>query len=520
MKQTIHSIASAFLKVVPVILDSLIELSRSSLHAVNLNISIIKGLHELGISAASGGGNFGMILNCSWKGVVTLLRLAKCEVTVRIDVGDVFLTLVSLATDSLRCIVETWIHAFKEGRRLTLSEAKKALFLVKFYLVNAVRISSDFPCEALNASMELTKCVLMITSIVVSFSKENLLKAASEALSLVLQPTSFLLLHTIFDSNTVQHDCKLQILDRLFPCESSSIFPPHEKLHDSTSFSDISSHLLDGTETLTLGRVMLFLNLLKTSVLLREEMLFEISKKLEYLFSCLSDENIYSCVILLHIPVLSASGTTTSIDWHPLLAYLIHVLQTFMILASASVLAWSEVETFLISNVFHPHIICIEIVLELWCFLIRHADKDMMEDALNSLCLLLKAVALYQPALTPFSPLRRIARFICIIACCSPQATANHIYSSVLANDKFDLSSASQLAMLMERFPLNLISEDLRNSFIKRLLNTFLQLTEDNNGRLTLLDRFQSSESSILGLPIHTFSHAMHCWLVVFSFLN
>ncbi|KAF2314105.1 hypothetical protein GH714_022265 [Hevea brasiliensis] len=48
-----------------------------------------------------------------------------------------------------------------------------------------------------------------------------------------------------------------------------------------------------------------------------------------------------------------------------------------MIVVSSSN-GWMELGLFWLENLLHPHFLCWEIIMELWCFLLRHAETDMV----------------------------------------------------------------------------------------------------------------------------------------------
>lgn len=78
--------------------------------------------------------------------------------------------------------------------------------------------------------------------------------------------------------------------------------------------------------------------------------------------------------------------------WQPMLSSLLKALQIFMLVVSSSP-AWRELESFLLENLFHPHLLCWEIIMELWCFMVRHAESGMVSGIAGKLCSLLKLVA-------------------------------------------------------------------------------------------------------------------------------
>ncbi|CAA7398962.1 unnamed protein product [Spirodela intermedia] len=504
-------VSSELVKAVQVILDAAVKLCRSYFESINLDASevtveatksfeddipmdfpshvanvtafTIENLHELGILAAAGGGSLVTVLNVSWKGVVSLLQLGKKVLAGKVKIGNIILTLVSLASESLRHAAEAWFSSHKG--ELTLPEAKRTFLPIKFYLINAVRISSDHPHEAMNGSGDITKCVLLISYFGVLFAKEVEMRAASEALADLLEPTSFLLLYAILSSTDISSESKSQILDCLFTDQNdfSSLFPEkngsimHQPSFDGSLAADHDD--LPRAGTLALGRVMLLLNLLKSSASFKEEVTSMISKKLGYLLNLLVTEDVYPFILVSHIPVLYVYGSNKGIAWKPMLHFLLHSLKIFMIAASSSSMVSKEVEDFLHQNLFHPHCLCLEIVVELWCFFMRHAEPEVSNQVFDHWISLLQVLGSSEAALDPLSPLRRLARSLCSVLTHAAQPTIDHVYSSIFDDGKSSVSSTIRIAVLTEGFPLNSLSGNLKSLSAQSILGNFQRFTAD-----------------------------------------
>ncbi|XP_043707566.1 uncharacterized protein LOC122656928 [Telopea speciosissima] len=478
-------------------------------HVIHITACAIESLHELGTIAATGGGSLVTILNASWKGVVSLLQLGKGILAAKVKVSDIVLTLISLVTESLRCASEQWFSTLKTT--IGVTEARKAFLPVKFYLINAIRISSQYPCQAFTVYKEITVCVLIISSFGISLSKETHLKAASEVLAELLEPTSFLLLHTLLNSAEVEYESKCKILDWLLTDESHSS-SYHEEIGGATTEMDeifcLNCETKPRTRTLLLGRVILFLDLLKTSTDLEEDIRIGISRKLGFLLDFLMDEYVYSTILALHVPMLCGSGSTAKVVWQSMFPFVLHALKTFMILASSD-LAWREVESFLLENLLHPHFLCWEIIVELWCFIVRHAEIDMVNEIVDKFCSLFKVIASSEPSLMPGCALRKMARSICMIIHCATQSVIDRVYNSIIS-DRSNLSSIMYIAFLMEGFPLNLMSENLKKIATQRIITSFSGFIETNDERLWC-DGSRSCSSGGLGAPVYALSSALHC---------
>ena len=112
-------------------------------HIMNITTVTVEKLFELGILAANDGGSLVAILNVSWKGLVTMLQLAKGKLLVKVKVADIVVSLISLVNSSLKCAAEAWSYSLKET--VSVTEARRIFVPIKFYLINAGKISSLYP---------------------------------------------------------------------------------------------------------------------------------------------------------------------------------------------------------------------------------------------------------------------------------------------------------------------------------------------------------------------------------------
>lgn len=481
------------------------EVSSGTKHVINIITCVIEKLCELGILAAKDGGNLVMILNLSWKGVVTLLQLGKGALAVKVNIPDIIITLISLANESLRYAAESWSS---KSETVSAAEAKRAFLPVKFYLINAVRISTQYPCQAFLVYKEIILCVLMMSTIGISLSIEKHLKATSEVLVELLEPTYFHLLNSLLNSAQVREEHKFQILDWLFmdTCHSnSSIGDPGTSYWTNSmgTIFTVNIEAMPSARILLLGRVALFLNILKSSPDLEEDVRLGIARKLGWLLDVLVDEGMYSSVLVLQVPILCTSGQTLEFVWKPMYSSLIHSLKTFMIVVSPSS-TWSEFEFFLLQNFSHPHFLCWEIAMELWCFLVRYADIKMVNGIINKLCSILKLLASMQPDFTPSCALRKMARSICRILSSVPGSMVDQVYISLFVDDKSQLSLVVHIALLMEGFPLNLLSDSLKSMATQRIMTDYFGFIDSFDQKM-----LQACSSIVVGLPVFVLSAAL-----------
>ncbi|KAJ0561938.1 hypothetical protein HanHA300_Chr00c0049g0699641 [Helianthus annuus] len=378
-------------------------------HVINIAKCAVESLVDLGIIAANAGGDLVAVLNLSWKGVVTLTQLYKGSLAVKVNISEIILSLISLAKGSLSCAGQTWSTLMEP---VSMAEAKRIFIPVKFYLINAARIISYYPSQAFSIFKDITLCILIILTFRIFLGEQKYLKSASEALTELLEPTSIHLFNSLLNSAQLEHNHKCQILDWLFSdIPISSLVPKDE------------SDPMHGSKTLLLGQLSLFVNLLRSAPDLEDDVTLEIAKKLNWLLNILMDENVYSSILSFPTFMLAVSSTSM----------------------------WGEIESFLLENFFHPHHFCWELIMELWCFLIRHAESDMRNDIIIKLC----------------------------------TSMADRVFNFI-NNDLSKLSSAMYIALLIEGFPLNFLSDKVRSVAKQRLVSgyfCFLDVFDDESSR-------------------------------------
>ncbi|PON40374.1 holliday junction resolvase [Parasponia andersonii] len=475
-------------------------------HVINITKCTIEKLREMGIIAANIGGSLVSMLNVSWKGVVTLLQLGEGLLAIKMNVADIISTLILLVNDSLKCAAEAWSSLLKET--VSVTEARRKFLPVKFYLINAVKISSLYPCQACTVHRELTHCILMISTFKVLMSNEKLLKNASEVFSELLEKTSFDLLNSLLNSDQVEQKLKFEVLDSMFSDESFANSIPgdlsgHNKMLPMDGLFSISSQVFSGVRTTLLGQVVLFLSFLRYSPDLEEDVKLGITRKLGWLLDSLIDEGVYSSVLVLQIPVLCGSGKNVELVWQPMFSSLLDALKTFSVVVSSSV-AWIEVESFLLENLFHPHFLCWEIVMELWCFIIRYAESGMVSGIIIKLCSLLKLLAYSESVFVPDSGMRKLARSISMLLKFGAQSMIDQVFKSIIGDDTSELSSVVCLALFMEGFPLNLLSDKMKSVATERILADFFSFIESFEEK-----SIKACNDGVLGVPVFALSASL-----------
>ncbi|KAI3823017.1 hypothetical protein L1987_10620 [Smallanthus sonchifolius] len=415
----IHTFGPEVLKASQMVLDAVISLCKAYFnsvkldydattekddvnHIINITKCAVEKLVNLGIVAVNAGGDLVSVLNLSWKGVVALLQLHKGALAVKMDISEIILSLISLVKGSLSCAGQTWSTLMEP---VSMAEAKRIFIPVKFYLINAARIISQYPSQAFSIFKDITLCILIILTFRIFLGEQKYLKSASEALTELLEPTSIHLLNSLLNSAQLEHNHKCQILDWLFSDTPISDFVDEKSTREIFSPACDPVHV---SKTLLLGQLSLFVNLLRSGPDLEDDVTLEIAKKLNWLLNILIEENVYSSILAFPVPLLHNSGHQN------MFSSVFHALKTFMLVVSSTSI-WGEIELFLLENFFHPHHLCWEIIMELWCFLIRHADFDMGNDIIVKLCTILKSTASWESVLNPDSVLRKLVKSICMI---------------------------------------------------------------------------------------------------------
>ncbi|KAL3634412.1 hypothetical protein CASFOL_021466 [Castilleja foliolosa] len=462
-------------------------------HVIQITNCAIENLCVLGTVAANDGGSLVSLLNLSWKGVVSLLQFGKGALAAKVNIKGIIMNLISLSSESLRCAAETWSSSMKE--KISVAEAKRIFLPVKFYLINAVRIISQYQTQAVCLYKEIVVCVVMILAFRISLSTVEHLKPASEVLAEILEPTSLHLLNSLLNSAQVKQENKCQILDWLFSNGSD--------ITSSDLIFSASSDSVNKEKMFALGRVALFLKLLTCAPDLEDDIKFGIARKLGWLLDTLVDEDVYCSILVLQTPAVSGSSQNNEFTYQPMFYAVLHALKTFIIVVSSSP-AWNEVESFLTENLFHPHFLCLDIITELWCFILRHAELDLVNDVVDKLCALLMLTSRESVLFNSQSALRKTARLICNIVTHGPEFMVDRVYSCIFDSGRSESALNVQIALLIEGFPLNLLSEKKRSVAKQRIITEYyhlLQSFEDTSP--------QESESGVYGAPVFALSAAL-----------
>ncbi|KAJ3690015.1 hypothetical protein LUZ61_019179 [Rhynchospora tenuis] len=447
----------------------------------------IQTLYEIGVFAASGGGTYVTMLNLSWKGVVTLLQTNKGALDEKLKVGDIITTLISLALEMLQSAAESWALVPSKTSP-SVAEAKRAFLPIKFFLINAVRICSAYPVEALVVQREIVCCALAVSNLGFYFNKETHLRAVRGVLAEFVEPTSFLLLQAVLSSVAVDQSAKCEVFECLLQTKREVGFLTTE---ESDLLPSVFSRDCDASLP---GGVLLFLNLIRAAPSLGESTTMELCKYLGNLFSVLVQETTYPFVLGSEIPILGNSNPTPEITWQPMYTFVVQTLKAFLIfvVTSSSVVAWMVAETILLENLFHTHFLCVAIATELLSFVIRHAETALAYQIIENILSLVRIVAPY--GLRP----RTVCSFNTLLSCASA-GIVDRIFTLVSNDEK----SGIYLALLREGFPFGSLSDSVQKIAIERLFTGISEFME------AYCREHGGSDSHLIGFPVHALASAL-----------
>lgn len=475
-------------------------------HVINIIKCAIEKLSQIGVLAANDGGNSVNVLNVTWKGVVSLLQVSRQYLAEVVSIRNVLVDLIALVTEPLKCAAIAWSSS---EDTVSVTEAKRILVPVKFYLINAVKIASLYPHQAYGVYGEIMLCVMKITTLKIASSNESFLKSVCEVTSELLEQTTMDLAMSLLNSPELKLEQKSEVLEWLFTNERDSCSAYDALTLANSSLVSLSEifHIrcedMNRSRTLVTTRIALFINFLRCSPELHEVLIVGIVQKLQWFLDILVEEDVYMNILVLQLPVLRGSGKTVQLVWQPLFTSLLHAIKTFMIVVSSSS-AWGDMESFLLDNFFHPHPICWEIVMECWCFMLRHAETDMAKNIINKLCSLLKLLAFPESVSLPNSSLRILARSISFLLTFGAKPMANQAYMSLVEDGRSQLSSILCLALFIEGFSLDLVSDKLKNTAIQRIISDYFDYIGSFNEASSM-----TSTSGLFGIPVSILSASM-----------
>lgn len=486
-------------------LVSLDKDNKKMVHVINITKCAIENLSQIGVLAANDGGNSVNILNVTWKGVVSLLQIGRKSLAEVVSIENLLVDLIALVTEPLKCAAVTWSSP---KDTVSVTEAKRILVPVKFYLINVVKIASLYPHQAYAVYREIMLCVIKITTLKIATSNENFLKSVCAVSTELLEQTTMDLAMSLLNSDELKFEQKCEVLEWLFTNEGDSYASLDAPIFANCSLASMNEifHIrcedINRGKILITARVALFINFLRCSLELAEDLKLGLVNKLQWFLDILV-EDVYSNILVLQLPLLCGSGKTVQLVWQPLFTSLLHAVKTFMIVVSSST-AWGVMESFLLENFFHPHSLCWEIVMECWCFMLRHAETDMANCLISKLCSLLKLLASSESVALPNSSLRILARSMCFLLTYGAKSMVNEVYMSLVEDARTQLSSILCLALFIEGFPMDLLSDKLRNTAVQRVISDYFDFI-DSFDEASL----KTSTSGLFGIPVSILSASL-----------
>uniref|UniRef100_M4DFR5 Uncharacterized protein n=1 Tax=Brassica campestris TaxID=3711 RepID=M4DFR5_BRACM len=188
------------------------------------------------------------------------------------------------------------------------------------------------------------------------------------------------------------------------------------------------------------------------------------------------------------------------IIWESMFSALLLSLKALMITLSSSP-AWEELETFLLQNLLHPHFLCWQIVMELWCFWVRHATEDVMANMIDKLCVFMMSISTSETPLCPDSVLRRTAKSICLLLTHSHKSLTARVYKNISTESRSESASDAYLALLLEGFPLNFLPDQTKNDAKRQIVADFFHFIENFSEKPS-----ESSRYTVHGAPVYALS--------------
>nr|VDD16868.1 unnamed protein product [Brassica rapa] len=230
---------------------------------------------------------------------------------------------------------------------------------------------------------------------------------------------------------------------------------------------------------------------------LEEDAKLAIARKLQWLLEILTDEEVYSSVLSSQLPM--GDGTGKKIIWESMFSALLLSLKALMITLSSSP-AWEELETFLLQNLLHPHFLCWQIVMELWCFWVRHATEDVMANMIDKLCVFMMSISTSETLLCPDSVLRRTAKSICFLLTHSPKSLTARVYKNISTESRSESASDAYLALLLEGFPLNFLPDQTKNDAKRQIVADFFHFVDNFSEKPSESSRYTAQGAPVFAL--------------------
>ena len=341
-----------------------------------------------------------------------------------------------------------------------------------FFLINAVRIATSYPNQAAGVFKEIGICSCKIAAFGHELSKHSLLRFAAEIFTETVEPSLCILLYTLLNSSELAFSYKCQILDCLTGLDSESVFAVSNENGRETKKA-ITNIISDKEVSLQISRLTIFLGLLRSCREYGKDILLELVKRLDSLFQIISGSKVYPEVFQSHVLVKQSSMKAT---WECLYITILKTLQIFFITIADSS-AWEEAEAFLFCNILHPHALCRELILDVWCFIARHCETSMAEVHIHYLLQILSEFMSLRSVSRFDWPIQMLGRLICQLVKAIPNLlSTTAIHELALGEELFssELKSTLGAILMKEHFPISSLPEELTENLISSIKKTLL----------------------------------------------
>lgn len=436
--------------------------------ALQIIISVMRDLEELGTLSAriewgkkqSEGGKNIALFNFSWRSCVTILTLSEGSRTIVapvVDIKKLIARLISFGTYSLKRAVET-------------GDFRKCGVLVRFFTSQASKLCTFYPEQATALRSSISDFILKFATLLLGQNGDTLPKEAIEVLYEVAAPSAFGLLSSLLSASGLHINSKIELLQSVSSC--------YEPIR---AIEDLGSGVEEPERDLSLpvwnysaqggylpSRVMVFLRLLGSSENFGPDLMVEFAKRLDWVLDSIAEDEVYAALVQVQVlPALPLEVTKKS---QSQLMYLwaLKVLEIFILRASASSVAWMDIQDFLFAFALHPNALCGELIKQLWRFIALHSNVGLFEEHISALVSLLRSVVIAEDS----QAAKRLAQLICSLVQVVPGVGASHLFSLVFHEDPFATRSSSRIVsvLLQEGFTLGLLPEVTREGSIATFL--------------------------------------------------
>jgi hypothetical protein len=448
--------------------------------ALQIIISVMRDLEELGTLSArvewgrtqSPGGKNIALFNFSWRSCVAILTLSEGSRTIVapvVDIKKLMSRLISFGTYSLKRAVEEWLS--RPSRELDIVDFRKCCVLVRFFTSQASKLCTFYPEEAATLRITIADFILKFATLLLGHNSETLPKEAIELLYEVAAPSAFDLLSSLLSASGLHTNLKIELLQ----CIGSGYEP-------FPAIVDLGSGAEEPERDLSLpvwsssaqggylpGRVMVFLRLLESSESYGPDLVVEFAKRLDWVLNSIAEDEVYAALVQVQtFPALSPESTKKT-QSQLMYLWVVKALEKFIIRASASSVAWVEIQEFLFEYALHPNVLCGELIKHLWRFIAKRSDEGLFQEHISALVSLLRSVVAAEDS----QAVKRLAQLVCSLVQVVPTVGTSHLFSLVFDEDPFATQSSSKIVsvLLQEGFTFELLPETTRESSILTFLN-------------------------------------------------